>query len=118
HDYSNNWYRHYLKEYDRFIFGSYYYGSHRFEEVSVSSRNMNIAESLEGQTAGLKSRAAPPIVENAKGSDDLFIHADSIGNTFKPAAPQEGIQVRTNFNETAFFFPHLRTDADGNIEFS
>ncbi len=28
------------------------------------------------------------------------------------------IQIRKNFNETAFFFPELRTDKDGNIEFS
>jgi len=28
------------------------------------------------------------------------------------------IQVRKNFNETAFFFPDLKTDAEGNIEFS
>ncbi len=28
------------------------------------------------------------------------------------------IQVRKNFNETAFFFPDLHTDADGNVEFS
>lgn len=26
--------------------------------------------------------------------------------------------IRKNFNETSFFFPNLRTDADGNIEFS
>ena len=28
------------------------------------------------------------------------------------------VQVRKNFNETAFFFPDLTTDADGNVEFS
>jgi uncharacterized protein YfaS (alpha-2-macroglobulin family) len=28
------------------------------------------------------------------------------------------IQVRKNFNETAFFFPELKTDKDGNVEFS
>ena len=28
------------------------------------------------------------------------------------------VQVRKNFNETAFFFPDLKTDADGNVEFS
>ncbi|MBK6381171.1 MAG: alpha-2-macroglobulin [Chitinophagaceae bacterium] len=28
------------------------------------------------------------------------------------------VQVRKNFNETAFFFPDLKTDAEGNIEFS
>jgi hypothetical protein len=28
------------------------------------------------------------------------------------------LQIRKNFNETAFFFPELRTDSAGNIEFS
>ena len=28
------------------------------------------------------------------------------------------IQIRKNFNETAFFFPDLKTDAEGNISFS
>ena len=31
---------------------------------------------------------------------------------------QSQIQIRKNFNETVFFFPELRTDKDGNIEFS
>ncbi|WP_207514916.1 alpha-2-macroglobulin family protein [Longitalea luteola] len=35
-----------------------------------------------------------------------------------PAAPQAAVQVRKNFNETAFFLPDLHTDADGNIEFA
>src|SRR5690606_4046506 len=40
----------------------------------------------------------------------------------EPETPQQpndpAIQIRTNFNETAFFFPDLRTDKDGNISFS
>jgi 5-hydroxyisourate hydrolase-like protein (transthyretin family) len=28
------------------------------------------------------------------------------------------IQLRTNFNETAFFYPQLQTDAQGNVKFS
>lgn len=33
-------------------------------------------------------------------------------------APVQGVQARKNFNETAFFFPNLYTDANGNITFS
>jgi uncharacterized protein YfaS (alpha-2-macroglobulin family) len=33
-------------------------------------------------------------------------------------AQQPGVQIRTNLNETAFFFPDLHTDANGAIEFS
>jgi uncharacterized protein YfaS (alpha-2-macroglobulin family) len=29
----------------------------------------------------------------------------------------KAVQVRKNFNETAFFFPNLKTDAEGNISF-
>jgi hypothetical protein len=31
---------------------------------------------------------------------------------------QKPVQIRTNFNETAFFYPQLRTDAQGNVKFS
>jgi uncharacterized protein YfaS (alpha-2-macroglobulin family) len=31
---------------------------------------------------------------------------------------QGPVQIRTNFNETAFFYPQLRTDAQGNVKFS
>jgi TonB-dependent SusC/RagA subfamily outer membrane receptor len=32
--------------------------------------------------------------------------------------PEQPVQIRKNFNETAFFFPDLRTDSSGNVEFS
>jgi len=31
---------------------------------------------------------------------------------------QDPVQIRTNFNETAFFYPQLRTDAQGNVKFT
>ena len=40
-----------------------------------------------------------------------------IGNNIKPI-DQSQIQIRKNFNETAFFFPELRTDKNGDIEFN
>ena len=47
-----------------------------------------------------------------KISDSLSIEIDSK----KPTTDQT--QIRKNFNETAFFFPELKTDTAGNIEFS
>ena len=32
-----------------------------------------------------------------------------------PESVLEGVQTRTNFNETAFFYPHLQTDKEGNV---
>ncbi len=36
----------------------------------------------------------------------------------KEEATVSPVQPRKNFNETAFFFPDLHTDAEGNVEFS
>ena len=32
--------------------------------------------------------------------------------------PTESVKIRTNFNETAFFYPQLRTDSAGNVKFT
>ncbi|MBQ6310932.1 MAG: alpha-2-macroglobulin [Bacteroidales bacterium] len=40
------------------------------------------------------------------------------GSPNQAKAEAEGPQVRTNFNETAFFLPNLVTDKDGNISIS
>ncbi len=48
---------------------------------------------------------------------------DEAGKFLPPAPPDEkakqeglgGVQARTNFNETAFFYPHLQTDEQGNV---
>jgi uncharacterized protein YfaS (alpha-2-macroglobulin family) len=40
------------------------------------------------------------------------------GASKEDSRDESPVQIRKNFNETAFFFPHLHTDADGNIEFS
>ena len=36
----------------------------------------------------------------------------------KKKSQQEEIKIRKNFNETAFFYPHLNTNENGDIEFS
>lgn len=47
--------------------------------------------------------------------------ADSANKQINPGKDKpkdEATKIRTNFNETAFFFPDLKTDAEGNITFS
>lgn len=75
------------------------------------------------------SRAAPSfskdgeMTANQVGFDDVSLAAttDSIAiPQHTPQAPPDNsdIHIRKNFNETAFFFPDLKTDSEGNIEFS
>jgi uncharacterized protein YfaS (alpha-2-macroglobulin family) len=48
-------------------------------------------------------------------SADLFVNGEKIKKVETTDAP---VQIRKNFNETAFFFPELKTDANGSISFS
>ena len=52
----------------------------------------------------------------SKGSDSEKQNPDSENS--KPPSLDNNVQIRKNFNETAFFFPQLRTDTAGNIAFS
>ncbi|HSV12122.1 MAG TPA: alpha-2-macroglobulin family protein, partial [Hanamia sp.] len=60
--------------------------------------------------------------QQRKTSDMQLVAPDTINNIpqekVNESIDQSQIQIRKNFNETAFFFPELRTDKDGNIEFS
>lgn len=64
---------------------------------------------LEGKVAGV---AIKQVTDGEK-------EGDSAGKGAPEAAQaQVQVQVRKNFNETAFFFPDLHTDAEGNVTFS
>ncbi|MBS1656339.1 MAG: alpha-2-macroglobulin, partial [Bacteroidetes bacterium] len=53
--------------------------------------------------------------EPTKNGDIYFNNTEKAGKT---NSDNTNIQIRKNFNETAFFFPDLRTDSSGSIEFS
>ena len=48
-------------------------------------------------------------------SGEMFVQGESIKKTTEQSSE---VKIRKNFNETAFFFPELRTDSSGAIEFS
>ncbi|MEO6405243.1 MAG: alpha-2-macroglobulin family protein [Ferruginibacter sp.] len=71
-------------------------------EVVVSG--YSLSKSLQGKVAGVQVRDEEKVADTIKRD--------------KPQTPNNSSKIRTNFNETAFFFPVLNTDANGNIEFS
>lgn len=118
------------------------YWSKEFDQFSVSltSNQGRRALALSGRIAGVAiSDASPgsaPVVEMAKAvparSEDMAYneiastnkdkHLDEVVVTSVSKKPNElanptSVQIRKNFNETAFFFPDLKTDSAGNIEF-
>ena len=84
------------------------------EEESVA---MDCAVPMASKTnsvsgAALTADAAEQLVEVAELEE--FLETGGLESTKEPAEPT----LRENFNETAFFFPQLRTNADGSATFS
>ncbi len=121
------------KQYDYLVYNgwneNYYYRSgyflreDRLQEVVVSAmaapkqkRELNTATSIDIQN---KVSAKMPGLDIEKGNDDSNkLSEPTSANTKGNTLPVTEVQIRKNFNETAFFFPDLKTDANGNVEFS
>jgi len=58
-----------------------------------------------------------PVFEDTDG-DGIPDQVDKEPNSNSKGKSNSDIQIRKNFNETAFFFPELKTDAAGNVSFS
>jgi uncharacterized protein YfaS (alpha-2-macroglobulin family) len=82
-----------------------------------------------------KKEVQPVVVENSveydedgadSGIEQTFINGNKndVDDTEKNGEDKQStsdfssVKPRTNFNETAFFFPHLTTDSEGNVSFS
>ncbi|NRD21002.1 alpha-2-macroglobulin [Winogradskyella eckloniae] len=72
-----------------------------YEGVDLS---MNVKDSIAGAVNGIGIEL--------KGNND-----NSTNEPSKEKA-DDNIQIRKNLNETAFFFPQLKTDAEGNVSFN
>jgi Bacterial Alpha-2-macroglobulin MG10 domain/Alpha-2-macroglobulin family/MG2 domain len=77
------------------------------EEVVVTG--MAQKKDLSGSVKVVKSK-------EYKKSDEMFVMGEKIPKTGEPETDKP-VQIRKNFNETAFFFPDLKTDAEGNSSF-
>lgn len=71
----------------------------------------NEQNKLQDSDKGLAAEAkfTPPKIGKDEGSEEP-------GQSQETRIPNT--QIRKNFNETAFFFPDLKTDAEGNVEIS
>ena len=113
----NDSYRAFNKTYDRLDLDLYGGGGFYRTESSMMkmASRAPAAAMLEGKVSGVQ------VQQNAIADSSSIDEVVVTGVGVKPAsaAPSDNtIQPRRNFNETAFFFPDLRTDKDGTIEFS
>jgi len=91
------------------------------EEVAYMANAAPVSAAAPGGKA--RMIGIPDLAHDPDGSKGIMLEAKAdsefMPNIVIPAKePQATVQPRKNFNETAFFFPDLHTDAEGNVEFS
>lgn len=75
------------------------------------------------QSKALRIRGLPSVVEaGAAVADVAFDAVEELGEPISPTSAGEALdempELRTNFAETAFFYPQLRTNAQGEVSFA
>ena len=126
-------------EYERFntdilerALGGAYSGYYRRERImkksapdgkALLSRQTYEAESADGtppappaNTAAQSAQAAPQGA--APNNDASRREPDNTSRSTRTPVDMSAVKARTNLNETAFFFPQLRTDSSGNVVLS
>lgn len=104
--------RNYVKTYDRLDIPYPAYETRYYSNVlrRTAGGRMAADEVMEVQAMAPEADAAPAPEASAKKAN--------VGETSENANTDQADGLRTNLQETAFFFPHLQTDSAGNVQFS
>lgn len=100
------------------IRGSRSYNAYGNEDVMAApmAQNMEVASGMGAFSMSEKQMVGKTKVDIDYGRGEVANKPNASGVKLPEQDPD--VQIRKNFNETAFFFPDLRTDSEGNIEFS
>ncbi|WP_081740549.1 alpha-2-macroglobulin family protein [Aquimarina pacifica] len=79
-----------------------------------NARGMAMADEIMAEEPEMSSAATEEDIDN----DNELEEKKEDANTGKKEASLEGVKIRKNLQETAFFFPKLSTDNEGNVRFS
>jgi uncharacterized protein YfaS (alpha-2-macroglobulin family) len=90
----------------------------RMEDASQAALAVPSYDSMGNIAAVDKKRNKSGDTEIEFKRNGIYTSSATPKNENKPEKQNEVLTIRKNFNETAFFFPSLTTDADGNITFS
>ncbi|HEY4290175.1 MAG TPA: alpha-2-macroglobulin family protein [Puia sp.] len=114
-------YPYYVKVYDMLFPGDRNSLLYRNKTVMIRGASSDMfvhAQRMPAASIGLLRKEAKPGSVNTMTSDNITMSIDGERKPAPEAINQQPVQIRKNFNETAFFFPDLRTDSAGNVSFS
>ncbi len=116
----NQGYSYSSRSYDSFKWFGLQFGYPNFgrsRRMMKSSAPMASMDMMEDADAELEESVVVGYGSTKKEAESINTQNDknAIENDSKKEAP---VKIRTNLQETAFFFPHLQTDKEGNVTFS
>ncbi|MEO7922525.1 MAG: alpha-2-macroglobulin family protein [Chitinophagaceae bacterium] len=117
---SENEYKSLDKRYDHLFFDEYETYGNGVYDLKTAKMRLTAPTQKEG---GEQEQANGVQESSNDNKKDGGAAADSVATGPNPNEEQAGkesgdVKIRKNFNETAFFFPELRTDSTGAIEFT
>lgn len=114
----------FMKQYDVLLTSIYQFPRRgerpMHEKLQSRMPGVEVAVAANGMAkAAAKDEAPPPAADQL---EELTVKRNfslpMVTIATQPPVAETPVQIRKNFNETAFFFPDLRTDSAGNVEFS
>lgn len=109
-------YRNYVKNYDRLISSDSYETYYALEDgAGVYSRGAMGSVAAAPAPANLEKPALKEVMVKTKTGDVNSIAPGVVDNSLNGKGSETAPPLRKNLQETAFFYPQLKTDAAGNI---
>ncbi len=84
-----------------------------YDKRSAGGKTDNTVYDAAPVTAGLVEASGGALKDRTVAESGIDAFQNSVDGDFSGGG--KPIQIRTNFNETAFFLPQLATDAEGNV---
>jgi 5-hydroxyisourate hydrolase-like protein (transthyretin family) len=114
-----NWFGFSYYSYDRYFDYSYAEEGEMEEDMVVMDKPSDKRTKNGGKKKSVMPSMATKEEQKANGDDDVDeeLNEQVSGLVTEPGGGEDlgDVKVRTNFNETAFFYPHLETNAEGEV---
>lgn len=118
-------YDYFFNDYGRYYGGDFYYANKKMMREGAVTYDVAAPVAMDGAKEEEKPGFLNEVVvtkakKDGNGRTDTAITTAVPFLNMNQQQGQQGaeVKIRKNFNETAFFFPDLRTDSSGAIEFS
>jgi len=113
-----NWFGYYFRSYGR---GGYYRSDMLMESAGMPAPVAASEEMERTEKPGEgKNKAADKkdVLTGSAQQEQTIITDEADNDNTDQSSKTQGTKARSNFNETAFFFPQIKTDENGNALFS